>query len=177
MNKQQILTCGLNKQQKKAADNYRSDKHLNKTQSYMKAYPDCSKKSASQCASALFSLPKIRDYLAQFAVLEAREATISQEGIVTDLIEMKEKALGNKDMPIAKITKDGEIVQASVRNFDGAAAGKALELLGKHQKMFTDKVQLDGQLIVNMTMDLSGKREKVINPEADTTGLTHQVDN
>ncbi len=165
-----IYAHGLNKRQKMAADCYRKDKTSNKSAAYRHAYPDCSEASVNACASQLFNNPKVVAYLTEMEAKITRKVNISQEGIITDLIEMKDMALGKVKMPMVRITKDGEVIEAEGYNFDGAAAGKALELLGKNQKMFNDKSQIDGQLIVNLHLNLSGERQKIVfdqEPEQD----------
>lgn len=49
------------------------------------------------------------------------------------------------------VTEDGEEVLAQVFQFDSQAALRAQELLGKHLKMFTDKVEHSGDMKVTLS--------------------------
>jgi hypothetical protein len=53
--------------------------------------------------------------------------------------------------------KDGEEVEPSYYKFDAAGALKSLELMGRHMKMFSDKV--DGSnLSVDVSINLGGDK-------------------
>lgn len=63
------------------------------------------------------------------------------------------------------LTNLKEIVQRSMQHegadeYDPRAAAKALELLGKHLGMFTDKIKLEGELTVSGILDELVKRKE-----------------
>lgn len=71
---------------------------------------------------------------------------ITQDEVLRDLIEIKERCL--QRAPVMNMK--GEQVQDAEGNhlwaFNAKDGVKALELLGKHLKMFTDKIEHSGEL-------------------------------
>ena len=108
---------------------------FNATKAYQKAYPDCSKESSRIEASRLLTNDNVEKYIQKLTEKEEKK----------DLITVKEVLEGIKeDITDAK----------SVRQYSAALKGR--ELLGKYLKMFTEKIEHDGNIDLNIT-------KKVIN--------------
>lgn len=149
----------LSKQRQRFVDEYLID--LNGTQAAIRA--GYSPKTAEQQASRLLSIVKVQDAIAKAQAERSRRTGINQDRVImelakiaflnpTDVIDMDEatvKGEANRDDTacIASVkvkiipTEDGNITEREVKTYDKI---KALELLGKHLSMFTDKVKLDG---------------------------------
>lgn len=78
---------------------------------------------------------------------------VSVEGLLNDLQTIKNNCL-IKRKAIIKNSK-GEPVEVETDDFiDASAALKAVELMGKHLKMFTDKVESTGEQNINVNFNI-----------------------
>ena len=85
---------------------------------------------------------------------------ITQEEVIRRLLENVDIASGKKATTITIPSKNenGEVIGNDVAHFvyEPSAVNKALELLGKHLGMFTQKVEMSGSVVnqnINMTKD------------------------
>ena len=160
------LPFGLNKRQKTFCDLLRADPKLNQYQAYIKAYPACKSKSgAMSSASMLLRNPKVVAYLASFDAKITEATGLTQEKIITDILELLEMCLGRTNSPVIASDKDGNINQQMVKKLDSAGAKGALELLAKHKKMLTGTFDIGDKLTVHMNIDLDSKAPKPDKPE------------
>lgn len=133
---------------------------LNATQAAIRA--GYSAKSASQQGSELLSNPKVRARADELMAARSKRTGVNQDRVIRELARLafvnapdvintldatvKTGATSDDTAAIASVrvkvipTQDGEGVEREVRLCDKL---KALELLGKHMGMFTDRVQLD----------------------------------
>jgi phage terminase small subunit len=110
-------------------------------------------KSIHELASKLMTNTKIKSRFEELRgkVVERMEkkAIVTIEGLLQDLQMIKETSLSK--LPIIKKTENGE-EQVGEEIQDPTSAIKAIELMGKHLKMFTDKIEHSGEVaIVNKT--------------------------
>lgn len=134
----------LTQRQRRFVDEYLID--LNGTQAAIRS--GYSQKTANEQSTRLLANVHIQQYLA--ARMKAREerTEITQDYVLTtirDTIERCKQAspvtYKNGD-PVLVATPDGKIVPAYA--FEPVAVLKGAELLGKHLKMFTDKLEHTG---------------------------------
>lgn len=107
-----------------------------------------SPKSADSQASRLLKNRKIKDEIDRLLKTIAPECLVDHVYVITRLKEIVERCL--QKAPVTswdsesmeheqKIDKAG----AGVWTFDASGANKALELIGRHLKMFTDKLEVE----------------------------------
>lgn len=156
----------MTKKQQRFVDEYLID--LNATQAAIRAgySPD----TAQQMGSENLSKPVIRNAIDKAIAERSRRTGISQDRVINeiakvaflnpaDVIDLNEAAVKDgahrEDTAcIASVkvktvpTDDGVISEREVKTYDKL---KALELLGKHLGMFTDRVKMEGAVPVVIT--------------------------
>lgn len=143
------MTNGLKGKQRRFVEEYLID--LNATKAYIRA--GYSEKGAQQAAFKLLSNAVIAEVLGEAQKERSERAEITQDWVIERL-----KVIANLD--IEKIA--GSKKDAWARMPDKIAA---LNLLGKHLDMFTDKVEHSGQIaqpVINLTVN--GDVEDVLPP-------------
>ena len=85
--------------------------------------------------------PNVAEMIAKLKGERSNRVQLTADDVLRDLIYLKEVCLGNKEITITDA--DGSLTTTKI--FKEAGANKALESLGKHLKMFTDKVDIGGQ--------------------------------
>lgn len=162
---------GLTKRQQAFIDEYLID--LNGTQAAIRAgySPAC----ARQIADENMSKPVISAAIERALAERSRRTGVNQDRVIRelakiaflnpmDVLDMDEatvKGDSSRDDTacIASVkvktipTEDGNIVEREVKTYDKT---KALELLGKHLGMFTDKLNISGTTKVVIVDDLEG---------------------
>jgi phage terminase small subunit len=128
----------LTAKQQRFVEEYLCD--LNATQAAIRA--GYSEKTARFIASENLAKPNVRDAVS--AGLKARsEATqVTAEWVVERLVENVGRAMQAEPVFDRGGNPTGEWT------FQGSVANKALELLGKHAGMFTDRLHVEGELPV-----------------------------
>lgn len=110
---------------------------LNATQAAIRA--GYSPKTAQEIGSENLSKPIIATAIAAAQTKTAEKLDISREWILSTLKANVERAMQSE----AVLDREGN--ETGVYQYQGNVANKALELLGKQQGMFTDKVELTGK--------------------------------
>ena len=152
----------LTQQNQDFLDNFRSDPVHDQVDAYMRAYPGCTKVLAARAnASKILAKPEARAYLKKKAAKAMKAVDLKEEDILRELIAVKDKCMGKEKVAIAKITKDGDVITSDEKVFNALGATKALELLGKNKRMFTDKVAHEGVVQkVEYNFQFGGKQDK-----------------
>ena len=104
---------------------------LNATQAAVRA--GYSRRSARQTASENLSKPNIVAALQKAMAERAKKLKVKQEWVLEKLVENVERAMQVTEMLDRDGNPTGEFV------YQGAVANKALELIGRHLGMFSDK--------------------------------------
>lgn len=149
----------LNKKQELFCLEYLKD--FNATRAYKEVYK-VKQKTAEVQGCKMLSNPKVSDYLKNKAEEKLKKADVSAERVIQSLVEVANRCM--QKVPVmtragfqaVEIIKDenGNEQLAQVWKFDSAWANSALEKLGKYLKLFTDKVELSGEVITWISIKL-----------------------
>lgn len=114
---------------------------LNATQAATRA--GYSERTASRIGPELLGKPCVREAIEKAQVKRAQRVEVTQDYVINNLVEIVERTM--QRAPVTN-RKGEQVTDEEGRNvwcFDAKAANKALELLGKHLGVFTDKVQTE----------------------------------
>ena len=149
----------MNKKQELFCLEYLKD--FNATRAYKEVYWVKQKTAEVQWCKML-SNPKVSEYLKSKAEEKLKKADVTAERVIQSLVEEANRCM--QKVPVMmkwgiqaiEIIKDenGNEQLAQVWKFDSAWANSALEKLGKYLKLFTDKVELSGEVITWITIKL-----------------------
>lgn len=149
----------MNKKQELFCLEYLKD--FNATRAYKEVYW-VKQKTAEVQGCKMLSNPKVSEYLKSKAEEKLKKADVTAERVIQSLVEVANRCM--QKVPVmmkwgiqaVEIIKDenGNEQLAQVRKFDSAGANSALEKLGKYLKLFTDKVELSGEVITWITIKL-----------------------
>lgn len=163
---------GLTDKQRLFCHEYLKD--LNGTQAAIRA--GYSEESARQIATENLSKPSIEIFLQQLMAERVKRVEIDADYVLLGIKELTERCI--QAVPVTE--KDGTV--SGEYKFEANAALKGYELLGKHLKLFTDKVDIqplgkDGlptdppKVITNMILsklsseELEAAIEQATNPD------------
>ncbi len=125
---------------------------LNATQAAIRA--GYSAKTAEQQGHQLLKKTSVAKAIREGRVARAERTEISADYVLTTITETIERCrqakpvLDRKGDPVMVETEHGDIVPAYT--FDSTAVLKGAELLGKHLKLFTDRVEHSGELSISV---------------------------
>ena len=120
--------------QQRFVDEYLVD--LNATKAAKRA--GYSRKSAYSQGHRLLKNAEIQSALTDAMLERSRRTGLSQDWVVEKLIENVRRAMA--EVPVL----DRQGIETGEYRYNGTVANRALELLGKHQSMFTDKTVVSG---------------------------------
>ncbi|MGI6141929.1 MAG: terminase small subunit [Caldicoprobacterales bacterium] len=161
--------AGLTAKQQRFVEEYLTD--LNATQAAIRA--GYSVKNAAKIASQLLDKTRVKNAIDKAIAERSRRTGITQDRVLrelakvafvnaTDVINMDDATLkgdANREdtAAIASVkvktipTEAGEITEREVKVYDKI---KALELLGKHLGMFTDRLNVNAEMMVKIVDDI-----------------------
>ena len=129
----------LTDKQRRFVDEYLVD--LNGTKAAIRA--GYSEKNADKIGSQLLGKSGVRAAIVAAQAERSARVSVSADYVLSNLVEIVERCM--QRAPV--LTMKGEqVVDDEGRNawrFDAKGANRALELLGKHLGMFTDKIEAD----------------------------------
>ena len=134
---------GLTARQNRFVSEYLVD--LNATQAAIRA--GYSPASARQHACRLLMKEEVKSAVSVAMEKRAKRTELCQDEVIEDLRELRDICMGRKAVKIMTIVKNAregtaEPVEVEGMMFEPSSANRALELLGKHMKMFTDKMDM-----------------------------------
>lgn len=134
--------AGLNDKQERFCQEYVID--LNATQAAIRA--GYSKKTADVQGSRLLANVKVASRVEELKAKVNAKLELTQEWVLEHLKEvvaksMQEKEVEKWDYEEKQLLGTGEYV------FDSRGANQALQLIGKHLGMFTDKLDITGKVV------------------------------
>ncbi|HDR0968098.1 TPA: terminase small subunit [Pasteurella multocida] len=140
----------------------------NASEAYRQAY-DCSKMSNEAVNVEAIKLlnnpknPKITLRVEELKKLHQERHNLTVDKVIRDLEEYRDICMGRKPLRLTTVVKNNQegtaqSVDTDCFVFEPAGANKALELLGKHLGMFSQKVEVSGDLQIEhkTELDLSG---------------------
>lgn len=152
----------LTPKQQRFVEEYLID--LNATQAAIRA--GYSKKTAGSIGEENLKKPEIASAIQKAKAERSNRTQITQDEVLKDLCELRDICMGRKKIIVTDVIKDvregtAKTVKAEAIFFEPTAANRSLELLGKHLKMFADKVELSGNVdIVNRIIEARKAVEK-----------------
>lgn len=114
---------------------------LNQTQAAIRA--GFSPKTARSTASQLMQMPEILAEIQQQMDKRAVRTKISADDVLQDLRDLADMCLG-RSTTAKSVLVEGVPMDFKTTEVNPVGAARALELLGKHLKLFTDKVEHSG---------------------------------
>ena len=133
----------LTPRQRRFIEEYMVD--LNGTQAAIRA--GYAPGGARQHASRLLAQAPVQAALAQ-AMSERRKRTeLTADEVIGDLRELRDICMGRKPVKVMTIVKNAregtaEPVEVEGMMFEPAAANRALEMLGRHMRLFADRIDM-----------------------------------
>ena len=85
-------------------------------------------------------MPKIQEAVTAAKQARSERTQVNQDWIIERLVENVERAM----QLVSMTDRDGK--PTGEHTYQGSVANKALELLGRHEGMFTDNIKLSGGL-------------------------------
>ena len=143
----------LTDKQKRFVEEYLID--LNATQAAVRA--GYSEKTAYSIGQENLKKPEVQIAIQEAQNKRSERVQISQDDVLKGLLEVVAISMGNKKITETELSKvDGSVVPVDVEKscFEPHAANKALELLGKHLGMFSQRVELSGT-VTNQNIELT----------------------
>jgi len=118
---------------------------LNATKAYMRVNPDAAYSTCSTEGSKMLAKSKVKDLVDKLKKERAEKVKITAEDVLHDLIDIKDRCM-QKERVMEFDTDAKCMMPTGEWQFKEQGALKAVELLGKHLKMFKDQLQLSGTL-------------------------------
>ena len=157
----------MTEKQKRFADEYIVD--LNATRAYKVAYPNIKNdETAAVNASRMLRNAKVSDYIdEQLAQINSEKIADAQE--VMNYLTAVMRGKSSAEIVVVEGCGDG---YSAARRIDKAPDEKeklkAAELLGKRYRLFTDNLQIDGSMVVQIFDDIPNNKGD-INDELKNT--------
>ena len=114
---------------------------LNATQAAIRA--GYSERTASRIGPQLLGKTWVREALEKAQAKRARRVEVTQDYVLSNLVEVVERTMQRAPVLDRKGEQVTDEEGRAVWTFDAKGANRALELLGKHLGIFTDKVKAE----------------------------------
>lgn len=114
---------------------------LNATQAAIRA--GYSERTASRIGPQLLGKTWVREAIEKAQAKRARRVEVTQDYVLSNLVEVVERTMQRAPVMDRKGEQVTDEEGRAVWTFDAKGANRALELLGKHLGIFTDKVQTE----------------------------------
>lgn len=136
-----------------------ADPQMNATKAYLKVSPGVKQKTATDVSGRWLREPEVQTYLEELLLARQKRLEIDEDWVVNSLRNIHDKCI--QATPVwngVRYDAAGEEVEPSYYKFDATGAIKSLELMGKHMRMFSDKVDASN---ISVSVDINfGNDEK-----------------
>lgn len=151
-----------------------ADPQMNATEAYLKVRPNVKRHSAEKLASKWCKRPEIREYIGVLLETRQKRLEIDEDWVMSSLRDIHDRCMQAEpvyDNRQLQFDEDGEPVEREPLyfKFDANGALKALELMGRHMRMFSDKVDV-AQMNVSMKLNLGGDENPAIEGDFKRVG-------
>jgi phage terminase small subunit len=146
-----VKTRPLTPKQQRFVEEYLVD--LNATQAAIRA--GYSQRNADKIGSQLLGKARVAEAVAAAQSRRAKRVEIDADWVLERLRQNVERAMQAEPVLDREGNPTGEYT------YQGAVANRALELLGKHQGMFTDRVQVAGDAHAPLLVELT---HRIVDP-------------
>ena len=142
----------MTKKQKIFADEYLID--LNATRAYKVAYPNVKNDvTAAAAASRLLRNVKVQEYIAQRMAEKESKRIADQDEVLRYLTSVLRGKSRAQEIVVEGIGEGCSEARTMEKAPSEKERLKAAELLGKRYALFTDKVDMDADMELNITID------------------------
>ena len=142
----------MTEKQKLFADEYLID--LNATRAYKVAYPNVKNDdTAAAAASRLLRNVKVQEYIAQRMAEKESELIADQDEVLRYLTSVLRGKSRAQEIVVEGIGEGCSEARTMGKAPSEKERLKAAELLGKRYALFTDKVDMDADMDLNITID------------------------
>lgn len=125
---------------------------LNATQAAIRA--GYSEKTAKVIGAENLTKPAIRARIDESINKRAEKLELDAQWVLTKLKDVADRCMTEVE-PVMTFDRDNRrMVETGEYRFDSQGANRALELIGKHLKMFTDKLEHSGEIGVRIVDDI-----------------------
>lgn len=114
---------------------------LNATQAAIRA--GYSERTASRIGPQLLGKTCVREAIEKAQAKRARRVEVTQDYVLSNLVEVVERTMQRAPVTDRKGEQVTDEEGRAVWTFDAKGANRALELLGKHLGIFTDKIRAE----------------------------------
>jgi phage terminase small subunit len=125
---------------------------LNATQAAIRA--GYSERTAKSIGAENLTKPDIRARIDELLLKRSEKLELSAEWVLSKLKDVAERCLTEVEPILAFDYEEKRMMETGEYKFDSQGANRALELIGKHLKMFTDKVEHSGDVGVKIVDDI-----------------------
>lgn len=154
-----------------------ADPQLDQTEAYLKVSPDVKRASAQAQASKWMADPGVQKYLEKIFLERQKRLEIDEDWVIIKLREIHDRCM--EAVPVwqgdrYEIDEESEEMvekPPSYFKFDAAGALKSLELIGKHMRMFSDKVDASSlNLDISINFGAEEKKQPAIEGKFERVG-------
>jgi len=138
------------------------DPALDGTEAYLKVSPNVARKTANGMATKYLKKPKIREYIGELLKKRQKRMEMDEDWVMHGLRDIYDRCMEAEPVYGKNAQPDelGVMPEPIYFKFDANGATKALELIGKHMRMFSDKVDV-ANMTVQVALSLGENKEPI----------------
>lgn len=99
--------------------------------------------------------PDIAERITELQAKRSKRVEVDADYVLNGLMRLNSICMGDKEVTVTD--KDGALT--TTKMFEQAGANKSFELIGRHLKMFTDKVALESEEGITFNLNYGAKKK------------------